>query len=163
MTVQKILKEYFSANEIFEENQLIFFSISGSLLAYLQWIYITSCFPSKNINVVKIMCSCFLICFDHFIIKEVIYIAFELKADRATNLSLIVAMVALIVRKTNTVWLQFIGHFWTLISRKQTEKCRSYYPSKRVSFFPNKETIWTLTNFESRLIWPQPLATIDSQ
>ena len=131
MTVQKILKEYFSANEIFEENQLISFSISGSLLAYLQWIYITSCFPSKNINVVKIMCSCFLICFDHFIIKEVIYIAFELKADRATNLSpwsCIVAMVALIVRKTNTVWLKFIGYFWTSISRKQTEKCRSYYP-----------------------------------
>ena len=66
MTVQKILKEYFSANEIFEENQLTFLSISGSLLAYLQWIDITSCFPSQNINVVKIMCSCFLICFDPF-------------------------------------------------------------------------------------------------
>ena len=41
-----------------------------------------------------------------FIIKEVIYIAFDFKAGRATNLSpwsCIVAMVALIVRKTNTV------------------------------------------------------------
>ena len=49
-----------------EENHLTFLSISGSLLAYLQCIYITSCFPSKNVNVFKIMCSCFLICFDHF-------------------------------------------------------------------------------------------------
>ena len=66
MTVQKILKEYFSANEIFEENQLTFLSIGGSLLAYLQCIYITFFFPQKNINFVKIMFSCFLICFDHF-------------------------------------------------------------------------------------------------
>ena len=36
-----MLKEYFSANEIFEENQLTFLSISGSLLAYLQCIYNT--------------------------------------------------------------------------------------------------------------------------
>ena len=49
----KILNDYFSANEIFEENHLIFFSINGSLLAYLQCIYITSCFPSKILMLSK--------------------------------------------------------------------------------------------------------------
>ena len=52
-----------------------------------------------------------------FIIKEVIYIAFDFKAGRATNLSpwsCIVAMVALIFRKPNsliTVYYQFVIYF----------------------------------------------------
>ena len=55
----KILNDYFSANEIFDENHLIFFPISGSLLAYLRCIYITSCFPSKILMLSK-QCAVFL-------------------------------------------------------------------------------------------------------
>ena len=50
-----------------------------------------------------------------FIIKEVIYIAFEFKAGRATNLSpwsCIVAMVALIFRKPNSL----ITVYWAFLN-----------------------------------------------
>ena len=154
------MNDYFSASEIFDENHLIFFPISGSLLAYLRCIYITSCFPSKILMLSKQCARVSWFVLITFIINEVFYI------DRTTNLSpwsCNVAMVALIVKKkTNPVWLQFFRHFWTSISRRQTEKCRSYNPSKRIGF-PNNETIWTLTNFCSRLIWPKLLATSDPQ
>ena len=66
MTVKKKgLKEHFSAIEIFEENQFIFIFLhmqrSISILSMTSHYFVFSLE-----NVVKTMCSCFSICFDHF-------------------------------------------------------------------------------------------------
>ena len=67
----------------------LFFCLSESLSAYLKWIYITSCIPSKMLSK-QCRCSCFSIC---FIIKEVTYITFELKADRARKCFFVAALL----------------------------------------------------------------------
>ena len=133
MTVQKYWTIISPQMKSLRRITWFFFSISGSLLAYLRCIYITSCFPPK-ISMLSKQCarvSWFVLI--TFIINEVFYI------DRTTNLSpwsCNVAMVALIVKqnKPSLITVLWAFNFWTSISRRQTGKCRSYNPSKRIGF-----------------------------
>ena len=99
MTVQKYWTIISPQMKSLRRITWFFFSISGSLLAYLWCIYITPCFPSKILMLSKQCARVSWFVLITFIINEVFYI------DRTTNLSpwsCNVAMVALIVKKKQT-------------------------------------------------------------